>query len=154
MFRKILVPLDGSSLAEKALPYATSLAEKYSAELILAQALSPLPVMPVGEFGVLPYDFGPIHAKEEERAIEYLSNAKEKLATQGIPARTAVIKGRSEADAIVDLAGQEEVDLIVKTTHGRSGLSRWVYGGVATKVLQQAPCPVLLVRIRAEDRSS
>ena len=148
MFHKILVPLDGSKLAEKALPYAESLAEKYGSELIFVRALPPLPVLPVGEFGALPHDFGPVLAEEEKQANDYLVELQDRYDARKIPIRTAVLKGKYVADAIVDIASQEEVDIIVKTTHGRSGISRWVYGSVATKVLEQAPCPVLLVRIR------
>jgi nucleotide-binding universal stress UspA family protein len=149
MIRKILVPLDGSRLAEKALPYAQSLAEKYEAELILVQAIPPAIVMPIGEFGVLPHDLGPVRDAEAQTAAEYLEELEEKLRAEGLTCRSLVLKDLEVADAIVDIASEESVDVIVKTTHGRSGLSRWVYGSVATKVLQQAPCPVFLIRVRA-----
>lgn len=149
MIHKILVPLDGSMLAEKALPYAQSLAEKYEAELILVQAIPPAIVMPIGEFGVLPHDLGPVRDQEAEQAAEYLDDIAIKITSQGLTCRSIVIKDMEVADAIVDIAKEESVDVIVKTTHGRSGLSRWVYGSVATKVLQQAPCPVFLIRIRS-----
>ena len=151
MFHKILVPLDGSALAEKALPYATSLAQKYGAEIILVQALPPMPTLAVAEYGHVPFDYGLILDREEARANEYLGGIKEQLLAEEVPTRIAVLKDRSVAEAIVDTAVQEGVELIVKTTHGRSGFSRWVYGSVATKVLQQAPCPVFLIRITEED---
>lgn len=151
MFQRILVPLDGSRLAEQALPFAEGLVEKFGSELILVQAIPPPPVLAIGELGVLPHDFGPVLAEEERQASEYLLSVQKQLREKDIPSRIAVLKGRSVADAIVDAAQQEAADLIVKTTHGRSGFSRWVYGSVATKVLEQAPCPVLLIRIRIAD---
>lgn len=151
MIKKILVPLDGSKLAEQALPYATSLAEKYDAELILVQALPPQPIMPVGEFGVLPHDYGAIFAEEEKHAQKYLCGLRDDLREHSYPARCLVLKGKAVAEAIVEIAKKEGVDVIVKTTHGRSGLSRWMYGSVAHKVLEQAPCPIFLIRVREGD---
>jgi nucleotide-binding universal stress UspA family protein len=58
------------------------------------------------------------------------------------------------ANAIIDLARERKMDVIVKTTHGRSGISRWIYGNVAAKVLERAPCPVFLVRVGREDSAS
>lgn len=143
--QKILVPLDGSKLAEKALPYAEELAQKLDAELILVWALQPQPLVAMSDYGAASY--GTLLDTEEDEAKEYLLNLRQGLREQKLRVRTAVVKGHSVADAIVDLAKQEKVDFIVKTTHGRSGLSRWIYGSVATKVLQQAPCPIFLVRV-------
>jgi nucleotide-binding universal stress UspA family protein len=151
MFKRILVPLDGSRLAEQALPYAEGLVEKFGSQLTLVQAIPPPPVLAIGELGVLPHDFGPVLAEEERLASAYLLSVQKRLREKNIASKIAVLKGRSVADAIVDAAQQESSDLIVKTTHGRSGFSRWVYGSVATKVLEQAPCPVLLIRIRVEE---
>jgi nucleotide-binding universal stress UspA family protein len=145
LIRKILVPLDGSKLAEKALPYAETFAKQFDAELILTWALQPQPLVAMSDYGAASY--GTLIDQEEDEAKNYLHNLKKELREHGIRVRTAVIKGHSVADAIVDIAEQEKVDFIVKTTHGRSGLSRWIYGSVATKVLQQAGCPIFLVRV-------
>jgi len=147
--QKILVPLDGSKLAEKALPYAETFAQNFEAELIVVWALQPQPLVAVSDYGVASYNT--IIEDEEREATDYLDHLQTELRSRNILVRTTIIKGHSVADAIVDLASQEEVDFIVKTTHGRSGLSRWIYGSVATKVLQQAPCPIFLVRVRAGD---
>lgn len=147
--QKILVPLDGSKLAEKALPHAETFAKNFAAELILVWALQPQPLVAVSDYGVASYNT--IIEDEEKEASDYLAHLKTELLSRDILVRTAVLKGHSVADAIVDVAEQEAVDFIVKTTHGRSGLSRWIYGSVATKVLQQAPCPIFLVRVRPRD---
>jgi nucleotide-binding universal stress UspA family protein len=143
MIKKILVPLDGSELAEKALPYAEALAEKLEAELILTWVLHPLIVM--SDYGASSYET--IITLEKNEATQYLTTTQIKLQKQHLPVRINILEGHA-ADAIIELACQEGVGLIVMSTHGRSGLSRWVHGSVATKVLQQAPCPVFLVRVK------
>lgn len=152
MLDKILVPLDGSDLAEKAIPYAIGLAEKFESEMLVVQALPPPPIIALGEFGVMAPDYGPLLEQEEGQAYAYLNRIKQRFDALNIPCRVVVLKDKMVADALVDLAISEEVDVIVKTTHGRSGISGWIYGSVATKVLQRAPCPVFLVRITSADR--
>ena len=150
MLKKILVPLDGSKLAEQALPYAKELAQKFDSELILLMVLQPaaMPVMADPYGGVL-YNYSPEEANQQaEMAQEYLAKHQQSLSKQNISARVEVVENPSIAEGIVDVAREEVVDVIVKTTHGRSGISRWVYGSVATKVLQEAPCPIFLVRVK------
>lgn len=143
MIKKILVPLDGSKLAEKALPYAEALAEKLGAELILTWVLHPLIVM--SDYGASSYET--IISLEKNEATQYLTTTQIELQKRHLPVRINILEGQA-ADAIIELACQERVGLIVMSTHGRSGLSRWVHGSVATKVLQHAPCPVFLVRAK------
>jgi nucleotide-binding universal stress UspA family protein len=90
-------------------------------------------------------------ANQEQEASDYLRQLQDKFRRQKIPTRTAVLKGQSVADVIIDMASQEGVDVIVKTTHGRSGISQWIFGNVAAKVLQRAPCPIFLVRVSEKD---
>jgi nucleotide-binding universal stress UspA family protein len=153
MYCKILVPLDGSSLAELALPHAEALAQRFESELLLVRACPPISV-PV-EF----YTFGEeiadndynrdLQAQAEKRAEAYLRSLQEKLQLKNIKSGYFVLPG-SIPEAILDIAETEEVDLIMMCTHGHSGLSRWVYGSVAAKVLQAAPCPVFLIRVKLE----
>jgi nucleotide-binding universal stress UspA family protein len=153
VIRKILVPLDGSKLAEKALPYAESFAKKFEAELILVWVLQPQPIVAMSEYGAISY--APmIDQEQQERrlAYKYLCTLRDQLRKQEIVIRTAVIKGKSVADAIVDIAEQEKVDFIVKTSYGRSGLSRWLYGSVAVKMLERTSCPLFLVKVKDEDK--
>jgi nucleotide-binding universal stress UspA family protein len=146
MYTKILLPLDGSELAEKSLPYARALADKFGCELIVARVLSPLPV--VSDFGAAAYEAALV--AEEEMAEQYVLNMKQSLQKAGYQVQGLTVQDLNVAEAILNLAAQEKVDLIVMSTHGRSGLSRWLHGSVATKVLQQAPCPVFLVNARVE----
>lgn len=149
MIKKILVPLDGSKLAEKALPYAKALAQKFEAKLILIRVLQTVlrPIVVMSSYGDMIDNVPPAFQDESEINLSklYLKTVLDKL---HLPARIRVLEGFPEADTIIDFAGQESVDLIVMSTHGRSGISRWVYGSVAEKILQQAPCPVLLVRAK------
>jgi len=153
MLKKILVPLDGSPLAEKALPYAETFAQTFGGELILVWVLQQPMVMPVDHGGVAVVPLEAMMEQAEKSANEYLGQLEEKYRQKNISTRVAVLKSQTVAEAIIDLATQEKVDVIVKTTHGRSGLSRWLFGNVALKVLQGAPCPVFLVRISEEDQA-
>ncbi|MFO7538401.1 MAG: universal stress protein [Chloroflexota bacterium] len=146
LFKKILVPLDGSKLAENALGAALVLAQAGNAELILLS----VPVMK--HVMVMPEYSGyatllPEQSLEESRRdfIEYLAHVRENRLPADLPVRLETVEG-DEASVIVDRALAEQVDLIVMATHGRSGFSRWMMGSVTEKVLQQAHCPVLAVR--------
>jgi nucleotide-binding universal stress UspA family protein len=142
MLKKILVPLDGSKLAEKAIPYAQELVSKFDAELILTRVLQPMLVM--SEYGVAFYNQQ--LEQEQTEAQTYLKTIKGELREFNLEATTEVLTGQPIADAIIDLACKKDVDLILMSTHGRSGISRWVYGSIASKVLQHAPCPIYLIR--------
>lgn len=143
MIKKILLSLDGSELAEKALPHATALAQKFEAELFLVWVLPPVAIMS-GHGEIAHYESNVL--KAELRAKNYLRKVEIGLLKLDLTVHIKILQNRDVAGAIIDLAGDHAVDLVVMSTHGRSGFSRWVYGSVANKVLQQAPCPVFLVR--------
>jgi len=143
MYKKILVPLDGSEVAEIALPHALNLVKQSHGELILlsvVQALTPM-VTP----DMVAIDTEPIIEQMEAQAEAYLAHLLQKLEPE-VHAKKVIVRETSVADAIVNYATQSGVDLIVMSTHGRSGISRWVYGSVAERVLRAAHCPVLLIR--------
>jgi nucleotide-binding universal stress UspA family protein len=146
MYRKILVPLDGSDLAEAVLPHARALAQSVGAEIVLLRVLVPhIPDRPptIGQL------FPDAIAKEAELAQqhvqEYLERVARPLQASGIHVSCEMRSGHV-ADAILDIADEIGVDLIAMSTHGRSGLSRWLIGSVANKVVHAAKAPVLLVR--------
>ena len=136
MVRTILVPLDGSRLAEQAVPYAMRLARSTGARLVLVEATltEPLP----GQSELM------ARAAVTRRAEIELDVLVDRLRQEGLAAEARVYY-EDAATAIVDAATQETADLIVMSTHGRSGLGRWIYGSVADRVLRTAPIPVLLV---------
>ena len=127
MLRTILVPVDGSALAWRAVPYATRLARAARARLILLHATSP---------------GGP----EQPSPFELTAMA-DGLRQSGISVEAVVYRVYHDdmARAICDAARERAADLIVMSTHGRGGLGRWLYGSVADAVLRQAEVPVLLV---------
>lgn len=143
MFTKILVPLDGSALAEYALPLAVAMASQSKGEIILVRV--PIYVTPyMGGEGawVLPQLSPELLIRE---ATDYLTKIEESYARPGINWHIATPAG-DEASAIVDIANQRQADLIVMSTHGYSGATRWLLGSITEKVLQKAHCPVLAIR--------
>jgi nucleotide-binding universal stress UspA family protein len=148
MFKRILVPLDGSKLAEEALPYAETLAQKFEAELILVRVLQLLPeVIPAGPHGGMVFHKQTVQDRQE--ATTYLNEMAAQVRKVGVLSlRQVVLDAPSVTNAITELAGEESVDLIVMSTHGRSGFSRLVFGSVAGQVLHDAPCPVFLVKAK------
>ncbi len=147
MYQNILVPLDGSALAEAALHHAEALALEFKSNMILLRVV-------ISPYQLIAPDLVLSGAVTElpglrDQAVQYLQGLSGELREKGISYQTAILDG-PVPDAITDFAKSEHVDLIVMSTHGRGGISRWVYGSVAEKVLQAAPCPVLLIRARGK----
>ena len=149
MFKRILVPLDGSKLAEKALSYAEALAQKFEAELILVQVLQLMPEFVGGPHGGMVFHEQII--QDRQVADVYLNSVRGQVRELVLPVRTVTLEAHSVTDRIIKLACDESVDLIVMSTHGRSGLSRLVHGSVAGQILHDAPCPVFLVKAKESD---
>ena len=145
-FRHILVPLDGSSLAERAIPLATALAEKFGSEILLLRVLDiPKPTPPTSHLEVTIGWVREARAQAHEEAQSYLDAQQQEVYRQGIKVR-ALMRDRSPAEDILQVARSEKIDLIVMSAHGQGGLARWTFGSVADKVARHSPCPVLLVR--------
>lgn len=145
MFRKILVPLDGSELAELALEPALRIVQQAEGELVLLSVSALRPVYAVDHGG-----YGTILSEEAlEASREELEHYLEKVHKEKVGSRCAtrllVLEG-DEASTIVDTAESEGAELIIMSTHGRTGFTRWMLGSVTEKVLRVAPCPVLVVR--------
>lgn len=149
--RRILLPLDGSELGEAALPYVEELAVAVKAEIILLQVVTPHYDIALAESYTSHLD----RISEEyirhasAAATDYLNTIRERLKKKEIAARSEVVVG-SPGDKIIDCARENDVDLIAMSTHGRSGIGRWLIGSVADKVLHAADRPVLLVRALAK----
>jgi nucleotide-binding universal stress UspA family protein len=152
MFRRILVPLDGSELAEQALSPAFELAHKFAGEVLLLcvagtdEALVEW-VEPLGP------TYEPVNGRRAQVLAQteaYLLEIKQRWLTAGVPIRTEVILG-VPPERIVSVAQEQQVGLIVMSTHGRTGFSRLVYGSVAEAVLRGAHLPVLMLPIRHGD---
>lgn len=145
MYKKILVPLDGSELAKKGLEEAEKLAKIFNSEIILFQVVPFLPIYGSPEL-VTPLI---VDEKQKEFAERYLADLTEELKKKGLQAKYMVKTGQQVAVEIIDYAKESGVDLIVMCTHGRSGITRWVLGSVALKVLTRAETPILLLRSKA-----
>lgn len=146
MYKRVLIPLDGSPLAEQALPHAIAQAKHFQAELILLRVLEPFPHFRGLSLG----DLKRIKQQASTWAREYLEQIAANAQQEGILVRAVTIEGYPHAE-IAQLADSGQVDLIVMTTRGQSGLSRWLIGSVADRVVRGATVPVLLVRARQED---
>ncbi len=142
MAMRILVPLDGSKLSERALEKAEIFAKALQAEIILTRVIeNPLAAAP---------EAGPAVEKKVagetiDQAQAYLEGAVASLRGKGIAGRAIVQEGLPHS-AILGLAEKENVDFIVMSTHGRTGLSKMVLGSVAEKVIYTAKRPVMLVK--------
>jgi nucleotide-binding universal stress UspA family protein len=143
MYKRILVPLDGSTLAEQALPHAVAQAERFEAELVLLQVLEVV----VGAPGIWQPTVKQTEAKMKVLAQEYLERVAASVRERGVPVQTKTIEGRPHTK-IAEYAEANQVDLIVMCARGQSGLSRWLMGSVADRVVRGADVPVLLVRAR------
>ena len=141
-FSKILAPVDGSDIGEAALYHAEEIAKETGASIELVQAVQLPGAIESGIFGSAGEDkIRAIH----EAADSYLGNVAERLREKGIKATCKVVTG-DPADEIVKYAEDKKIDLITMSTHGRSGVARWVLGSVADKVLHGAKVPIWLVR--------
>jgi nucleotide-binding universal stress UspA family protein len=143
-YQHILVPLDGSPLAELALADAFAIAELSQAEVTLYQVVPPI------DHVIATESEHPIFVDQQWEAkkflaLDYLRDLCERVGCPDIRVHTVVEMGPA-AETIIDYAHDQPIDLIVMATHGRSGLQRWVYGSVADKVLRGANQPILLVR--------
>lgn len=142
MYKNILVPLDGSELGEAALPQAMDIARCVGATLILMR----VPDHPMMEYYIdQPVVLADLRSRDAERARDYLDGVAARLKAEGIDVLTRVMDG-AVADAILDVAATDDVDLIAMATHGRSGFGRFLLGSVADRVTRHAAVPVILVR--------
>lgn len=138
---KILAPLDGSELAEESLPYVEDLARSLSLEVILTRVVG---------LGMAPYVSYPYVGAEylnvdiASGALDYLKEVAARLKAKGLSASWKVLRGAT-AGSIVELARETPQDIIALTTHGRSGLSRWVLGSVAEALVRASGDPVLVI---------
>jgi nucleotide-binding universal stress UspA family protein len=149
MYKKILVPLDGSKLAECALPHVEELAKCCDTEKVILVSVTERiqgyrafedPSQPLGQ-QLVPEAVG----KKEKQAKRYLGRIAKAMEAKGIKVDTEVPLG-DPAEEIVIYAKHPGCDLIVMSSHGRSGPSRWAHGSVADRVFRASCVPVLMVR--------
>jgi nucleotide-binding universal stress UspA family protein len=152
MFKRILVPLDGSGLAEAVLPTVKAIAQAFASEITLLRVVSP-PNLVSGTRDFAEIYISMFDEMQQEAAI-YIEAQKKALHADGFKVNGRTVNGESTADLILDVADELEVDAIAMSTHGRGGIKRWVYGSVADKVLRHAHVPVLLVRAQVSEEDA
>ncbi len=152
MYSKVVVPLDGSELAEGVLPHVVEMIRDRGSQVYLL-SVAPLGRRVAPTAVVHPASAGTPGERQrvERELVEYLRIVAKRLEPVAAGVQVGVRFGRP-ADDILDFASEVGADLVAMSTHGRSGLSRWVFGSVADRVLRGAACPVLLVR--AEGRGA
>jgi nucleotide-binding universal stress UspA family protein len=146
MYKRILLPLDGSPLAEQALPHAIAIAECFQSELVLLRVLVPLPRPPTTAEAAL---------QRAEQAVavfvhEYMESVATGVREHGITVQAIAIEGIPHFQ-ITQYAETNQVDLIVMCSRGQTGLSRWMIGSVSDRVMRGANVPVLLVRAQKKE---
>jgi nucleotide-binding universal stress UspA family protein len=155
MYKKIVVCLDGSDLAEQVLPYAAELAQRFSSELVLLRVVAEPFIVTPGIPGapgapVVTSRMGKQAESEERQSETYLASVAERLSSQyGINAECVTLLGAA-GQTIVEYAAANDIDLIAIATHGRTGPGRVIFGSVADYVLRQSRLPVLLIRPTAK----
>lgn len=150
MYKKILVPLDGSEFAERSLAHVKAIAKGCQVpEVVLMGVVEPVPQ--AGELSnFVGADWG---VEVEKQTLDwlkgYLAGMVGKLSGEGINAKAAIAHGKA-ADEILDYAKKNKVDLIIMTTHGRSGVARWAMGSVADRIVRHTEAPVLVISSRGD----
>jgi len=169
MYQKVMVPLDGSQFAECSLEHLRAIAIGcHVVEVVLFRVVEPLSSNETADLAMARGKFI-VRQEREDRtqliaqsdvdysndvlermgtnkaeAEDYISRIVQKLVKEGIAARGEVVNGRA-AESILDYAEKNNVDLIIMSTHGRSGASRWAFGSVADKVVRSSVIPVLSI---------
>jgi nucleotide-binding universal stress UspA family protein len=145
MYKKILVPLDGSKRAEAILPHVEELAHNFEAQVVFLRVIEPHYVY-TNSLGYTTANVEEIsHEAETKQAESYLAGLTRKFGRKNIKGKSIVTEG-SVSHTIINIAEREKIDLIAMASHGRSGLSRVFYGSVAASVLHLVDRPLLLVR--------
>lgn len=142
MYKRILVPLDGSKLSEAVLPHVEAIAKGLNCEIVLLHVI-PLPV-PVFDTPASPFDHNLLRDQEQD-ATRYLKEMCAKLEMDEARVNFLVREG-DVTQLILDVAHEVQADLIAMSTHGRSGALRWLLGSVTDRIVRHSPIPVLAIR--------
>ncbi len=141
MYKKILVPLDGSPFAEAVLPHAMALAKSENAEVVILR----VPIVPADEF--YGHDVAmrsAINKKIDEESDQYVREKVRRLKMGGVKV-TGVVREGPVSETIAEVAEEIHADMIAMSTHGRAGIQRWLKGSVAEEVVHLTHIPVILI---------
>jgi nucleotide-binding universal stress UspA family protein len=153
MYNRILAPVDGSKLSECSLDHVKEVASGcHVSEVILLTVIEPEQLY--ADYGTQSHIEDQIRKKDElqkkakEKAEQYLEQIKEKLTKQGLAVKSVLIQpeiNKSAAEIILDYANNNSIDLIIISSHGRSGVTKWAFGSVADRVVRHSRIPVLTI---------
>lgn len=138
-FNKVLIPLDGSKLAERALAPALALADAFSAEIVLLRVVVPLSI------NLDPDLYQRVINRGQKEAKSYLNSIQMRSHFSAANLKSETMVGKA-AESIINYAEENEIDLIVMSSHGRSGVERWILGSVTEKTLRGAHCATMVIR--------
>jgi nucleotide-binding universal stress UspA family protein len=145
MFTRILVPQDGSELAKQAVGPAVEIAKRFDATIVLARAVH----VSFGAMGdaymATPDLYNDLYTQAQSEAQANLQAVAAEIQAAGVKVEAVILEGEP-AGALVDLEASGQIDLVVMSTHGRSGLARFVYGSTAEQLLRHGTKPVMLIR--------
>jgi nucleotide-binding universal stress UspA family protein len=154
MYSKILVPLDGSKLAECVLPHLDTVTKGCGVEeIVLIRVVEPV-TLPSGTWtdgGAVITESDTVKTRKKiddmhkNEAVEYLEGIVQRFQSAGIKTQSVLLEGRP-ADELVDYIKESDADLTVIASHGRSGIGRWIHGSVAERLLRSVCMPILMVR--------
>ena len=142
-YQKIVVPLDGSGWSKRAVPHAVDIARANNAELILLHVLRPPAYEYTDQLALGGQDSQLTQLRDQMK--QYLIGIRNELRSEQIQVRCQVVEGVGIAHLVCDFVNNEGVDLVVLSTHGRSGITEFLFGSVANKIMQCLKVPVLLI---------
>jgi len=157
MFKRILVPLDGSRFSSSAVKYAVEVSKHFEADIIFMQVVVPAtpyvaPTTPTGTLSPTAAKFAAQAARLKDRgniskAKRYLQRKVREITNKGLKCSYKVTMG-NPAESIMSLCSKKGVDLVVMSSHGKGGLKRAIMGSVADKLARESRVPILLIRPR------
>jgi nucleotide-binding universal stress UspA family protein len=142
-YKKIVVPLDGSGWSQRAVPHAVDIARANGSELILLHIFVPPAAEYTDQLALAGQD-GQVQQLREAMK-QYLMGVRSELRSEDMTVRTQLIEGMGVASIICDYINDEGIDLVVMSTRGRTGISRFIFGSVAHNIMECAKVPVLLI---------
>ena len=148
MYKKVLVPLDGSELAECALSHVKNMVKAgFAGEVTILNVFwAPVPIFGAGGTDSPYVDVNAMAEKVRFDSLKYLEDVESRLASENIIVKTESIEGNRAAETIIDYAHKNDMDLIILATHGHTGLKKLMFGSVALEVLHNSRVPILLAR--------
>ena len=145
MYKKILVPLDGSPEAECVIPHLETIAKTGVKDIELISVVEPIEIPTRGRIALSEDDLKQITLELKSETHKYLDQVAKRLTRAGIKVHPIILTGKP-AESLIHYIDSNDIDLVIMATHGRSGITRLFWGSIAEKVLRSVNVPVLLVK--------